>query len=491
MKEKVRTSCDSKGNIDSLIGTVCDITPFKKANLELQKERRRLQKAQELARLGWWIYEISEDESFWSDTLYEICGVNPQEYAGTYEAFRELVHPEDRPKLQQLNKKLQQTKQPIDYELRMYDENGDIIHLKNKIHGVRNRDGEIVRLMGVSQDITSQKEMQNELQKRSEAIASSMDGISIADAEGKFVYANKAQAYIYGFESADALIGKSWRALYHDDYVEYFKEQVMPVVNQEGYWRGEVQGKRKDGTTFPQELTLNKTSNGGIIGIVRDITKRKQSEAKLERLLREKRAMLEEIHHRVKNNLAIISGMLQLQVFETEDPKVETVLNDSQLRVQSIALVHEMLYESETLADISFKEFIKKLLKSIKATLAFDHQHISVELYIQDVELGIKQAIPTAILINELVTNAYKHAFIEKQTGTITVELEKAGQSISLIVRDNGQGLPDDFALEEQSSIGMDLAQTLTQQLDGELTHASNGGARFQVDFKKEIDSTH
>ncbi|MDZ7682251.1 MAG: histidine kinase dimerization/phosphoacceptor domain -containing protein [Fodinibius sp.] len=184
---------------------------------------------------------------------------------------------------------------------------------------------------------------------------------------------------------------------------------------------------------------------------------------------KKKQVLLKEIRHRVKNNLAIISGFLQLQAFEIEEEKTIEVLNDSRLRIQSIAIVHEMLYQSKNFADISFETCVERLIDTVKKTLPLDHQYINLEIDAGDVSLDMNQAIPCAILINELVTNAFKHAFGEQEEGTIWVELSERDNHITVIVRDDGVGLPENFSVKEHSTIGMNLIKTLTQQLEGTL----------------------
>lgn len=156
------------------------------------------------------------------------------------------------------------------------------------------------------------------------------------------------------------------------------------------------------------------------------------------------------------------------------------------MRIQSIGIVHELLYQSENFIYISFEEYIIKLIDTIKNTLPFDHQHIDVEVDTGDVLLDINQAIPSAIIINELVTNAYKHAFDANERGIIEILLKEKAQAISIIVRDNGAGLPGGFCIEGQTSIGMNLIESLTDQLEGELFYTSDGGTEFKVVFENK-----
>jgi len=196
--------------------------------------------------------------------------------------------------------------------------------------------------------------------------------------------------------------------------------------------------------------------------------------------------MLEEIHHRVKNNLAVISGILQLQAFDTEDEKVYKVLNESQLRIRSIALVHEMLYQSEFFTNISFDSYIHKLLEHIQKSLPLQTKNITVNVEAEGIDMTMNEAIPAALLVNELVTNAYKHAFAERDKGTIDIILANKENNILLTVADNGKGLSDDFSLHSNNSLGTNLIKTLSEQLDAEVSFENSNGAAFNFIIPKK-----
>ena len=461
---------------------------------ELSKNRRRLKRAQKLAKVGSWEWNLRLGERSWSDEAYRILGYDPGEVEPTKENLFRNVHPDDVSKITRNIEQMmdnQLTEGTVEY--RIIPENGNYLkHAREKIQTIFDENGELIRVNGTVQDITEQKKNKKKMRRQSEVMTTSIDGMSLANADDELIYVNKAHADIYGYDHPDELVGKSWHILYDEDGLHELTETALPALQETGFWRGETVGKRKDGTLFPQEVSLSITGEGGIACVARDITERKKTEDKLEQSLSEKKAMLQEIHHRVKNNLAVISGMFQLQVFETENAQVKSVLNDSQLRIQSIALIHELLYEADSFANISLQKYIQKLIDAIQQTLPFDHQHINLRIEVEDISLEINQAIPCAILINELVTNAYKHAFNEMESGTITVSLSSNNQELTLGVRDDGQGLPADFSLHQPSSIGMQLIQTLTDQLDGALSYKtdSSSGTLFEICFDQASTTT-
>ncbi|WP_445664331.1 PAS domain-containing sensor histidine kinase [Fodinibius sp. AD559] len=217
--------------------------------------------------------------------------------------------------------------------------------------------------------------------------------------------------------------------------------------------------------------------------IISITTARKQAEQQLQQSLDEKKTLLAEIHHRIKNNLAVISGLLEVQALETEDEQVRFTLHDSQQRIQTIATIHEKLYQNNTLAEICTKGFIEDLISSIhNAHNPGNQQDITYQTNIEDIGLDMDQAIPLGLIVNELVSNTYKHAFEGQQQGLVSIHLESEGDTMYLRVTDNGKGLPEDFTMQQNNSLGMNLIQTLAHQLEGQLEYQNTEhGCEFTV----------
>lgn len=225
------------------------------------------------------------------------------------------------------------------------------------------------------------------------------------------------------------------------------------------------------------------------------INELKEAEEKLSRSLNEKEVLLAEIHHRVKNNLAVVSGLLEMQVWNLpEGDEAASALKESQLRIHSIALVHELLYQSETLSEIRLDEFIVKLLGAIENAHRKNGTSPAVSTRLQPVQLTIRKAIPVALFLNELVVNGYKHAFPGKEQGEIAIRLYREKGRIGLVVEDNGIGLPPDFDPFEQQTLGMTLVKTLVRQIqadfrvgtpsaDGNSQKGEGEGSRFEIMF--------
>lgn len=226
-----------------------------------------------------------------------------------------------------------------------------------------------------------------------------------------------------------------------------------------------------------------------IYGIYVDITDQKAAEEKIRHSLKEKEVLLSEIHHRVKNNLAVITGLLELQAHSTTDKTAQKVLKDSQMRINSMALIHEKLYQNETLSQIEFDVYIRELIDVIRKSHSVKNQQISMHLDLDNVQLAITQAIPCGLLMNEIVTNSFKHAFSAnagpQQQPVIRVSLKQKGSVVTLVISDNGRGLPDKFEELGDLSLGLTLIKTLKKQIEAEMTVESSNGTTYTFVFEK------
>jgi two-component sensor histidine kinase/ligand-binding sensor domain-containing protein len=207
--------------------------------------------------------------------------------------------------------------------------------------------------------------------------------------------------------------------------------------------------------------------------------------------LEEKEVLIKEIHHRVKNNLAVISGLLELQQGNAENDFASRILSESQRRVQSISMIHEKLYQNERLAEIDFEKYVRELVEIISYSFSYPDKDITVTVDIDDIKLGVDQGIPCGLILNELVSNAYEHAFKEQSDGTVAIEIiEKEDGVIAISVADNGVGMAENTEPQTSDTLGFTLIQTLCQQLEAELeVQENNPGSRFLISFQKENPS--
>jgi two-component sensor histidine kinase len=203
----------------------------------------------------------------------------------------------------------------------------------------------------------------------------------------------------------------------------------------------------------------------------------------LQESLAEKEVLLKEIHHRIKNNLARISGLLQLQSGTSESTDVKNALQESQTRINSMMMVHDKLYKSVSFKDISMKIYLEELAGNIHDTMASETSNIDVQVHSDDIEMNSDQVIPTGLLVNELLVNAFKHAFKGRKQGTIVIELRESNEIITLKVEDDGVGMPEDENKPRGSSLGMLLIKTFSKQLEAKKTIENTPGACFVFEF--------
>lgn len=219
-----------------------------------------------------------------------------------------------------------------------------------------------------------------------------------------------------------------------------------------------------------------------------DITQKKQYQVSLEQSLEEKNVLLAEIHHRVKNNLAVISSFLQLEEFKTENPEVQRSLFSNYMRVNTMALIHEQLYQETDFTAVIFDQYIHNLIRETREKRADKFGHITLNYSADYVLLNINQALPCALILNELISNAYEYAFVDRDSGLIQITLTQADDEVRLVIEDDGVGLPKDFVFEQSPTLGATLMYSYSDQLNAEVDIQSENGSRFEIRFKSVRD---
>jgi two-component sensor histidine kinase len=232
-------------------------------------------------------------------------------------------------------------------------------------------------------------------------------------------------------------------------------------------------------------VSVRHTEGAGVeySGILLDISERRESEDRLRTSLHEKELLLKEIHHRVKNNLTVITSLLSLQASGSTDRKVVEVLQDAAHRVGSMASIHEQLYRSNNLAAIDFRAYTERLTQHLFRTFAPDG--ITLDLHIGKIFLEINSAIPCGLIVNELVTNALKHAFRGRATGRIVISMKVSGDGLHILtVRDDGAGLPGTVDIENVTTLGLRLVSLLATQLGGSARISEDHGTVCVIEFR-------
>jgi two-component sensor histidine kinase len=246
----------------------------------------------------------------------------------------------------------------------------------------------------------------------------------------------------------------------------------------------------KNGGTVWIEITTTfiRDENGaptGVLGISRDITKRKIAENKLKESVKENELLLREVHHRVKNNLQVVSSLLSLQSRNIREKTYEQMFEESHNRIQSMALIHEKLYQGKDLAHIDFKGYTRSLLAHLFHSFGVSANQISVQLDIEAVPLAIDTATPCALITNELVSNCLKHAFPDDRPGTIKIAFASHDHGFNLVISDDGVGLPENTDFKSPQTLGLRLVNTLVRQMGGRMEVNHSNGTEFRIQFNK------
>lgn len=343
-------------------------------------------------------------------------------------------------------------------------------------------------------DITERKQTEEELRKTKDYVQNiidcSLDMIVTVDKDRHIVEFNKAACETFGY-SKEEIVGKSVQILYANEDEGF---SVESQVSKNEKFIGEIQNIRKNGEVFTALLSASvlRDENGNVIGKVgnsRDISERKKEEQQIRVSLNEKEILLKEIHHRVKNNMQVISSLLSLQSRNIKNRRVLEMFKESQDRVRSMLLVHEKLLKSRDFTRIDFAEYIRSLAYGLYRTYGLDPEKILLDIQVEAISLGIDLSIPCGLVINELISNALKHGFPKswEGKGKITVSLGKTeDEEIVLIVKDNGVGIPKDFDFRKTETMGLSLVTILIEdQLRGKIRLDRRRGTKFHIRFKE------
>jgi PAS domain S-box-containing protein len=322
-------------------------------------------------------------------------------------------------------------------------------------------------------------------------LESAPDAVVVVDQSGTIVIANGLTEKMFGYardellgQPVEILVPERFRRAHTGDRDRYsHAPRTRPMGAGQELW-----GRRKDGSEFPVEISLSPlpTEAGTLVtSIIRDTTERRKTEERIKASLREKEVLLKEIHHRVKNNLQITSSLLKLQSAYIRDEQARDMFAESHNRIRSMALVHEKLYQSSDLSRINFKEYAESLAGLLFRSFGVDSNLIRLQIRADVSFLTIDLAVPSGLILNELLSNCLKHAFPACRCGEVHVHIaeESAGENLTLAVSDNGVGLPAGLDIENTETLGLQLVRTLTRQLHGRLEVIRDGPTEFRVTF--------
>jgi PAS domain S-box-containing protein len=458
-----------------------------RANEQLKRRDELLHQAQALAHLGSFDYDVATGKLEWSDEAVRILGRDPATFPSSYEAVLECVHPGERDRVRAAIDLALASLQPFMFEVRVVRPDGSIAVVMSQGRVHVDDAGKPARISGSCQDITEREEAEETRHRLVHLVESSADAIFALSLEGTIESWNAAARRIFGF-SAEEVVGKSSSMLVPEQGGHDLQRLLCALRDGASAVHHQLQYRRKDGSLFDAAVAMSAIVDhaGRIVGlskVVRDISDQKLAEQRMMQSLREKEVLLREIHHRVKNNLQVISSLLNLQMERVVNPAARAALTESQSRIRSMALVHSLLYRAKDLAHIDFIEYLRTVVDSLVSTYGAEASTIETSVKGAQVQLDIDRAIACGLIVTELVSNALRHAFPHHRHGHIDVEVVSEADQVKLEVRDDGIGLPREAQRGAVPSFGLQIARTLTQQLDGAIELIVDRGTAAHVTF--------
>ncbi len=502
-----KTVYSDEGTPVRMSGICLDITNRKEIEEALQKSEERLKYTLEAINDGYWDWDIPSGETYFNPRWYTMLGYEPNELPQCYETFLFLVHPEDHELVATaISEQFQDVATPYSIELRMKRKTGDYLWILSRGKVITwDGDHKPLRMVGTHTDISHRKEVEFELREseiRYRSLIENVPDIILVHQAGVIYYVNPAAIQRMGY-TQDELIYTPITRYIAPEYLETVKDALrkrMEGVEVEPY---EIEilmksGVRRNVVVRGTDIMYLGTLSS--LNVLTDITEQKKIENRLRNFnenleeevqkrtedlnksLREKEVLLKEVHHRVKNNMQVVSSLLFVQARNVKDPEIRNILLESQNRIRSIALVHEKLYQSKDFEQIDYTDYLKRIAKNIFETYQVNQEQINLEISSDLVFMPIDKAVPCSLVINELFSNSLKYSFPSERAGWIRVSLSR-DENYTLIFEDNGIGVPEGITFETAKTLGFHLIRGLIDQLNGTVILDRTKGTRYIISF--------
>jgi PAS domain S-box-containing protein len=490
---KINPVGDRPDQVTYLVVEAHNISAYKNIETSLCIDEDRFNLAIQAAKIGFWDLDLLTKQSAWSNGMAAIYGFEVGLKSFQVELFFDSVHPDD---LELVNQADEYALNTGDYkvEYRILRPDGSIGWIAGFGKVSYDEAGRPLRLYGVDVDITDRKQVEIQNQKNEEKFRQLAESIQevfwLRSLSNKLLYISPGYERIWG-RSVESLHQNSESWL--ESVVPEDRELVLANNAQEQLLQGfsiEYRIVRPDGEirwindqAFPIQDDQGRVYR--IAGIANDITERKHIEAQLRASLQEKEILLREIHHRVKNNMQMVSSLLNLQTETLRNPQLLAPFIESQNRVKALSLIHEGLYQSDSLEHVDFANYLHKLVTALRVSYNTAFSNIVIDIDVAEVNLALDVATPCGLIVNELVTNAIKYAFPENRSGVIEIEflIDDLGQSI-LTVRDNGIGFPANLDFRNTETLGLQLVSALATKLRGQVELDRSHGTAFVITFR-------
>ncbi len=460
---------------------------------ELREEEELLDKAYKLAHIGTWEYDMINDDLYWSDVTKEVHGFGPDyipDVESTVLLFKEGYN---RDTFAKAAEDAIERNIPFDVELKIVSGKGDERWIRATGEPEYNDEGVCVRFYGISQNVTDRRQAEENLElneRRFKALVQDgMDMIAILDEEANYKYVSPASTKVLGMPP-DFFGGKNVFNFIHEDDKERIHKQFSSLKYKESTALKPFRFLNADEEWQWLESTITNLSEDpavkGYVANSRDVTERQVQHEEIVDSLKEKETLLAEIHHRIKNNLSVLTGLLQLQAAKENNEEVLERLFDSVARIHTMASIHEQLYQSNNFSTIEFGDRVKLLAMNIQKSYQIETD-VELNFQYEPVEVDIAKALPCSLIANEVLTNIFKHAFKGRDKGKVTIELTQTdiNDYMKLAIIDDGIGIPEDFNPKESDSLGLSLIDMLSDQIKAEYYFEDlESGTAFNLLFK-------
>ncbi len=347
--------------------------------------------------------------------------------------------------------------------------------------------------LAIIRNIDDQILAQREIRYQAKLLESVSDAVISTDNAENIVSWNKAAEALYGWQ-ADEVIAKGYSHVVTGKFIDTNSEDFSRQFTNQGYWQGEVTQQNKNGDTFyvQSSVTALKDQNGNPIGAIavnRDISERKQAENQIKMALADKETLLQELYHRTKNNMQTIMGLINLHTGKVEDEQAQIVLKEIKDRILAMSLVHQKLYQSQNLSSIDLGEYIRELTALLMKSHQVAPYRVALQFELEPVPVLIDTAIPCGLILNELISNVFKHAFPAYRQGELRIVLKQIAESeIMLEIADNGVGLPPGYDPRKSDSIGLQTVFGIAEyQLKGKITCEIADGVVWRLQFSDTL----
>lgn len=460
---------------------------------EVEEEQELLDKAYKLAHIGTWEYDMINDDLHWSDVTKEVHGFGPDykpDVESTVMLFKEGYN---RDTFAKAAEDAIERNIPFDVELKIISGQGDERWIRATGEPEYNDEGVCVRFYGISQNVTDRRQAEEDLElneRRFKALVQGgMDMIAILDEEANYKYVSPVSTKVLGM-SPDFFSDKNAFDFIHEDDADRIHKQFSSLSYRESTVLKPFRFlNANDEWRWVEATITNLTEDPAVKGYVansRDVTERQLQQEKIMDSLKEKETLLAEVHHRVKNNLSVLTGLLQLQAAKENNEEVLERLFDSVARIHTMASIHEQLYKTSNFNSIEFGDRIRLLAMNIKKSYQLDTD-VELNFQCEPLEISINKALPCSLIANEILTNIFKHAFNGREKGKVTIKLAQTdiNEYMKLAIIDDGVGLPEGFNPKESDSLGLTLVHMLSEQIKAQYYFENlDKGAAFNLLFK-------